>query len=246
MATLIAHTRTYSIFPFYASRITLHQAHLAHATQHHQRALQCYAAAAHLDVAAGPTGGRSGGYVYVAARAGEAGLRLGLRALRRQQQRHSMQTPNPAFGSPMKGVKIEGPHNAQEEKADAELDAFVRQVAEECKRFHDNGTLTAIGKLLEAVMTAEIVKAKYVRSPFRPVSHSNVAAVQATTPFGSRYHISFLRQSPSCSRDCSYVVSLCPHRERSRRGHAQNRQAACCWYGRSACERRQRGRYLSW
>ncbi|KIL71185.1 hypothetical protein M378DRAFT_154670 [Amanita muscaria Koide BX008] len=46
--TLIAHTRSTSLFPMYAARITLHHAHLAHSLGQTERALDCYRVAAHL------------------------------------------------------------------------------------------------------------------------------------------------------------------------------------------------------
>ncbi|KAH7924786.1 hypothetical protein BV22DRAFT_1034747 [Leucogyrophana mollusca] len=67
---LIAHTRTHTLFSSYASRITLHHAHLAHALGNTARAMQCYRVAADLEGGAG--------FVGVAARAGEVLLRVGL------------------------------------------------------------------------------------------------------------------------------------------------------------------------
>lgn len=159
---MIAHTRTYSIFSFYAARITLHQAHLAHATTQHSRALSCYRAAAYLDSTSNTTqgsssapssGGRTAGFVRVAARAGEVGLLLGLRALHRHGDRNLSD----------KGKA--------RETDDAALDAMAREVVDECKFFP--GTLAAVGKVIEAVLSSEIVKAKYVpsRQPAMPFSY---------------------------------------------------------------------------
>ncbi|KAF8308394.1 hypothetical protein DL93DRAFT_1893951 [Clavulina sp. PMI_390] len=154
--TLIAHTRTYSIFPLYASRITLLHAHLAHATARHSRALACYRAAAHLDAndtpqppqpasssttPAGPQNtSRTGGFVRVAARAGEVGLLLGMRAQRR-------------YGERATSDKGKVP-----EMDDGALDVMAQEVAEECKLFP--GALASVGKLIEAVLSSEIVRAK--------------------------------------------------------------------------------------
>ncbi|KAF8330761.1 uncharacterized protein EI90DRAFT_3154810 [Cantharellus anzutake] len=136
---LIAHARTYSIFPYYAPRITLHQAHLAHATLHVDRALRCYRAAAILDGDVGngnrpSSGGRAPGFVGVAARAGEVALRFGLQA-QRKRDNPRMQLRN-----------------------DPELEEMARTVIVECRTFP--GTLRAIGELLEAVTSPEIVRAK--------------------------------------------------------------------------------------
>ncbi|KAI6161360.1 hypothetical protein EDD17DRAFT_1589632 [Pisolithus thermaeus] len=80
--TAVAHTRTHGFFSEYASRITLHHAHLAHAIGDTDRAGMCYRVAAYLD-GAGPVGAsdtNTSGFVAAAARAGEALLRIGLAA----------------------------------------------------------------------------------------------------------------------------------------------------------------------
>ncbi|KAF8621735.1 hypothetical protein AX15_007535 [Amanita polypyramis BW_CC] len=46
--TLIAHTRSTSLFPTFAARITLHHAHLSHSLGQTERAIDCYKVAAHL------------------------------------------------------------------------------------------------------------------------------------------------------------------------------------------------------
>lgn len=153
---MIAHTRTFSLFPFYAARITLHQAHLAHATNQHDRALACYRTAAYLDSqssdasssSSSPStsyGGRTGGFVRVAARAGEVGLLLGLRAIHRQKRTRNGSAEKPS---------------STPDRNDMALDAMAREVANECKLYP--GTLAAVGKVIEATLSSEIVKAKFV------------------------------------------------------------------------------------
>jgi hypothetical protein len=66
---LIAHTRTYDIFPTFSARISLHHAHLAHALGQTARALECYRVAAHV--------AEEGSFVCVAARAGEVSIKIG-------------------------------------------------------------------------------------------------------------------------------------------------------------------------
>ncbi len=70
----------------------------------------------------------------MAARAGEVALRLGLRA---QYKKDNPRTPL---------------------NSDPGLDEMAREVTVECRTFP--GTLRAIGELLEAVLSPEIVKAK--------------------------------------------------------------------------------------
>ncbi|KZS93486.1 hypothetical protein SISNIDRAFT_485730 [Sistotremastrum niveocremeum HHB9708] len=70
LSDLISYTRSTGLFPSFAARIALHQAHLAHATGNSPRAMLCYRAAAHL--------GGEGTWLWASARAGEIGLRIGL------------------------------------------------------------------------------------------------------------------------------------------------------------------------
>lgn len=93
--------------------------------------MKCYRAAAYLDET---DGGGGGGFVKVAARAGEAGLTIGLNAGRSG------------------GSRDMGP-----------LD--VSDVIKECRAF--KGTLESVGRLLEATMSDEIVRAKWVFFSFQ-------------------------------------------------------------------------------
>jgi hypothetical protein len=74
---LIAHTRTYGVFPVFAARITLHHAHLAHALGQHDRALQCYRVAVHVASDPATQGTLELEFVRIAARAGEVALWIG-------------------------------------------------------------------------------------------------------------------------------------------------------------------------
>ena len=81
-----------------------------------------------------PSGGRTSGFVRVSARAGEVALRLGLRA---QYKKDNPRTPL---------------------NDDPGLSEMAREVIVECRTF--SGSLRAVGELLEAVLSPEIVKAK--------------------------------------------------------------------------------------
>lgn len=129
---LIAHTRNYSIFPLFASRITLHHAHLAHALKQPSRALECYAVAARL--------ADKGSFVALSAQAGEALLRIGLSA------------PGIDAG--------EGTIDRKEAMA----------IAKACHGM--GGTLEAVGQILEALASPEILKAKYVVVQFPAKPHT--------------------------------------------------------------------------
>ncbi|RPD54496.1 hypothetical protein L226DRAFT_539879 [Lentinus tigrinus ALCF2SS1-7] len=135
---LIAHTRSYDIFHLFSARIALHHAHLAHALARPARALRCYRAAAHHS--------EPGSFVNVAARAGEIALCVGV------QQRKAT----------MGDTWRQGLSETDEEWTegdDAEgLEARGSEVIKLCCGM--GGTLEAIGQVLEACFTPEILKAK--------------------------------------------------------------------------------------
>lgn len=122
LADLIAHTRTYGIFPYFSARITLHNAHLSHALNRQVRALQCYNVAAKL--------AEEGTMVNLSARAGRILLLIGM-----------------------------GDDAPEEEEVD---DAEIHHVVKTCQGM--GGTLQAIGHILEASLSTEIMKSKYVMS----------------------------------------------------------------------------------
>ncbi|KAL6307835.1 hypothetical protein BKA93DRAFT_727071 [Sparassis latifolia] len=127
---LIAHTRTYELFPRYAARIALHHAHLAHALGQSSRALQCYRAAAHH--------AERGSFVEIAARAGEVALQIGLR--------RGMRTASDEL-----------------EDGDEDGDTMLERemgmdVARACRGM--GGALEAVGRILEACLTSEILRSK--------------------------------------------------------------------------------------
>lgn len=124
LAALIAHTRTYSIFPLFAARISLHHAHLAHALNQTSRALDCYRVAAAL--------AEDGSFVYLSAKAGETVLRITIQAK----------------GSP--------PDAARPEPVDVKE---AQRLAMACRNM--GGTLEAVGKVIEALVSREILGAKY-------------------------------------------------------------------------------------
>uniref|UniRef100_A0A5K1JYP9 Probable 3-oxoacyl-[acyl-carrier-protein] reductase oxidoreductase (EC) n=1 Tax=Ganoderma boninense TaxID=34458 RepID=A0A5K1JYP9_9APHY len=139
--TLIAHTRTYNIFPLFSARIALHHAHLAHALARPARALRCYhAAAQHSD---------PDSFVHIAARAGEAALCVGI---------HRRRT---AMGDTWR----EGLSTADDEWPEGYddwdfVEARGREVLKTCRGM--GGALEAIGQVLESCFTPEILKSKYV------------------------------------------------------------------------------------
>lgn len=140
---MIAHTRTHGLFGgSFAHRITLLHAQLAHALGRPARARTCYRVAAHLAHEAGDTGGA------VAARAGEVALLVGLRARARTRAGGRAQPPL--------AEDEEGLADVEE----AELVRMGQEVAAACQGL--GGAMRAVGEVLQGVLTAEILKAKWV------------------------------------------------------------------------------------
>ncbi|KAF8531321.1 hypothetical protein JB92DRAFT_2691954 [Gautieria morchelliformis] len=143
LARLIAHTRTHQLWETYSARVTLYHAHLAHALQKTDRALEYYRVAAHIagkEERGGRTmvGDRSGNvhagvavarFVRVAAQAGEVGLRIGIAR-----------------------------ENTGGQGIDDSFKKWGSDVAKECRTL--GGTLEAVGRVIEACLTEEIVLAK--------------------------------------------------------------------------------------
>ncbi|KAI0370118.1 hypothetical protein BV20DRAFT_944899 [Pilatotrama ljubarskyi] len=136
--SLIAHTRTYDIFPHFAARIALHHAHLAHALMRPSRALRCYRAAAfHAE---------RGSFVHVAALAGETALCVGM-----QRRKARM---GEAWRSGLSELDEPWP---EDDELDVPLERGV-EVVKMCRGM--GGSLEAIAQVLEACFTPEILKAK--------------------------------------------------------------------------------------
>ncbi|KAI0696886.1 hypothetical protein C8T65DRAFT_615130 [Cerioporus squamosus] len=135
---LIAHTRSYDIFPLFSARIALHHAHLAHALARPARALRCYRAAAHHS--------EPGSFVNVAARAGDVALCVGV------QRR--MATMGDSW---QQGLSLTDDDWTEEDNVE-DLEARGAEVIKLCRGM--GGTLEAIGQVLEACFTPEILKAK--------------------------------------------------------------------------------------
>ncbi|KAI9069691.1 hypothetical protein FKP32DRAFT_1586700 [Trametes sanguinea] len=135
---LIAHTRTYDIFPLFAARIALHSAHLAHALLKPARALRCYRAAAYH--------AEAGSFVHVAALAGEAALGIGI------QRRKT------CMGEAWRqGLSESDEPWPDDEPTEMQMERGM-EVVKMCRGI--GGSLEAVAHVLEACLTAEILKAK--------------------------------------------------------------------------------------
>ncbi|KAI0674000.1 hypothetical protein C8Q78DRAFT_1076945 [Trametes maxima] len=135
---LVAHTRTYEIFSLFASRIALHHAHLAHALLQPARALRCYRAAAYH--------AERGGFVHVAAVAGEVALCVGVQRRRARMGEAWTQ-----------GLSESDEMWPEDEPAEVPVERGV-EVLKMCRGV--GGSLEAVAQVLEACFTPEILKAK--------------------------------------------------------------------------------------
>jgi len=121
------------LFDEYAPRISLHHGHLAQALGQSARALACYKVAVHL--------APKGDFVYAAALTGQVALRIGL-----------WRSNGP--------VDLE----AMDEESGLGLSKDIISSAQEAvNTCHGmGGTLEAMGHILEACLSTEILKSKYV------------------------------------------------------------------------------------
>ncbi|KAG1829018.1 hypothetical protein DFJ58DRAFT_294315 [Suillus subalutaceus] len=142
---LLTLIHTHDLFHSYSARITLHAAHLAHALGDTERADVCYHVAKSID----DERNTGAGYVGAAACAGEALLRIGLRAQAQGDGEHSNPTVN------------EDASSAKSDWLDAETHALAASAIQRCHGM--GGTLEAVGKVVQAAVAGargEIVGAK--------------------------------------------------------------------------------------
>ena len=143
LARLIAHVRTHKLWEAYSARVTLYHAHLAHALHKTDRALEYYRVAAHLaakDERSGRTtvGGENGTV--------HAGVAVG-RFVRVAAQAGEV------------GLRIGMVREHMgEQVVDDRFKKWGSDVAKECRTL--GGTLEAVGRVIEACLTEEIVLAK--------------------------------------------------------------------------------------
>lgn len=133
MNLLISHTRKYKIFEEFAARITLYHGHLAHAIGEGGRALECYRVAGYVaDEDRGCSGGE---FVRIAARAGDAALKMGI-----------------CIGG---GMGRGGEELKEEDVRAREMGA---EVVKACRGMGES--LESVGHVLEACLSGEVLKAK--------------------------------------------------------------------------------------
>ncbi|KAI0076788.1 hypothetical protein K474DRAFT_1772229 [Panus rudis PR-1116 ss-1] len=184
LSILTAHTRTYHIFPLFAPLITLLHAYLAYALGNRERAEVCYVVAGRLagadlrggaDLRSGNEGGRGGGgeddFVYVASRAGLVALDL-VRA-RDSLGLGGSGAGNGTGSSPSGGLEKKKenamsrkPHlytNTKDEedvkKWQWKWEISVKEGIRSRRGRGMGGTLNAIGHILEACFSGEMLRA---------------------------------------------------------------------------------------
>ncbi|KAF8816161.1 hypothetical protein BYT27DRAFT_7128066 [Phlegmacium glaucopus] len=176
LAILIAHTRTHNIFSSYCARITLHQAHLAHALGKDDRAEKCYKVAAFLsrkrmmgetkklgvNNKRAPTDekdedeGCEDHWVNVSARVGEIWLRIGVLS---RTASSSLETFGK--GSARMDHEKENDESESEKRWQREMNELrisSEEVIAECEGL--GGTLQAIGAVLSACLSKAFLQAK--------------------------------------------------------------------------------------
>lgn len=137
MNVLIAHTRSWGIFDEFSARIALHHAHLAHSLAKSSEALVHYNVASALS--------ETGSFVDVAATLGRAELLIGLSA-------------NSLTSTTHRSVEINAGLPLPISMSNEELSAIGSRAARLTKGM--GGTLEAAGKVIQATISAEILKAK--------------------------------------------------------------------------------------
>ncbi|KAF8515678.1 hypothetical protein BU17DRAFT_76792 [Hysterangium stoloniferum] len=141
LARLIAHTRTHQLWDTYNARITLYHAHVAHASGEFDRALKCYRVAAHL---AGKE--ERGGCKRTGGDDVHAGVAIArFVSVAAQAGEVSMRL----------GIAR---RECNGEAIDDRFKRWGSEVAKECRAL--GGTLEAVGRVLEACLSEEIVLAK--------------------------------------------------------------------------------------
>ena len=212
---LIAHTRTYDIFPLFSARIALHHAHLAHALARPARALRCYhAAAQHSD---------PGSFVNLAARAGEAALCVGVHRRRTAMGdgwRQGLSATDDGWPDGYDNWEL--------------VEARGKEVLKACRGM--GGALEAIAQVLEACFTPEILKSKYVEVSLS-VSWAHglylASRVQATLEARAGARDEGAGQPPARARPRARVGALSAYCWRSCARDAPDVRAARC---RARCD----------
>jgi hypothetical protein len=171
LALLIAHTRTHDLFNSYCARITLHQAHLAHALGNEDRAEKCYKIAAFLsrkrmigeskklNVSDKEAPGNDEGYedhwVNTTARVGEIWLRIGMLS------RSASSSSSEVFRKNGADHEKENDGSESEKQWQKEMNGLrmsSEEVIAECEGL--GGTLQAVGAILRACLSQAFLQIK--------------------------------------------------------------------------------------
>lgn len=150
--TVISHLRSYNLFPAYAPTICLLQAFSAHAQGRTRRAIECYRAARSNEL-----GTKRGSFIWGSGWIGEIAIRVGLGVIKNASTSGAV-GPSTSKSAPLLPI-------AEENDWIAEGGEY-EQTAEEVVKLALGGTwgvgMQCVGRVLEASVSGEIVRAKYV------------------------------------------------------------------------------------
>ncbi|KAL0069513.1 hypothetical protein AAF712_003548 [Marasmius tenuissimus] len=146
LSLLIAHLRTHGLFDTFAARVTLHHAHLAQTKGDFKRAMRCYKVAARVGEE------MCDDFARLSAKAGLVTLRIGI--LRMREMRGD-ETKMEADGG--EKSKAEGDDD-DDDSSWEDVERMGVEVADACKGM--GGTMWIVGRIIEACLSDEILKAK--------------------------------------------------------------------------------------
>lgn len=194
---LIAHLRDHDLWDpsptgggMYAARVCLHQGHLAQATGGLTKAVQCYRVCAWIasgrkeahDAGKKTTPVMKDQFLYIAARACDIGLRLGMLRGGRSFAQNADE------------------EDVEEDMTEEEVRRLASSVAKECRGM--GSMLESVGQVIEACLSTEIVKAKYVRLlRFRPISSTDLLPLGTIS--SKRYRCAPSHKITICARSSS-------------------------------------------
>ncbi|KAK1228586.1 hypothetical protein PQX77_008364 [Marasmius sp. AFHP31] len=147
LSLLIAHLRTHGLFDTFAARVTLHHAHLAQTKGDFKRAMRCYKVAARVGEE------MCDDFARLSAKAGLVTLRIGILRMREMRSDETE-------------MEVDGEEKKKEDECDEgdddwsweDVERMGVEVADACKGM--GGTMWIVGRIIEACLSDEILKAK--------------------------------------------------------------------------------------
>ncbi|KAJ8085250.1 hypothetical protein PM082_004044 [Marasmius tenuissimus] len=147
LSLLIAHLRTHGLFDTFAARVTLHHAHLAQTKGDFKRAMRCYKVAARVGEE------MCDDFARLSAKAGLVTLRIGILRMREMRGDETKMEVDGGEKS-----KAEGDDDDDDDSSWEDVERMGVEVADACKGM--GGTMWIVGRIIEACLSDEILKAK--------------------------------------------------------------------------------------